>query len=566
MTGIVATNITSPLGFTTEENYRAIRLGKSALGRVDSWGDVPGRLCISQFSSQQWSAITIEGFTSFESMVIRSVREALTQVDVDLASSRTVFILSTTKGNVGELAPGPEADGPYLGPGQTAWKIARHLGFTTEPLVVCNACISGIAAEILADRLITSGAFDTAVVSGADSMTAFTLAGFTSFKALSPYPCRPFDIERLGLNLGEGAATVVMRKVAPSSSSWKLLRGCLDNDAYHVSAPSPDGDGVFRVMAECLEGVDREDLATITAHGTATMYNDQMESKAIEASGLGSVPVTAYKGCFGHTLGAAGIIESVITMRALDDGLVLPVAGFEEIGVSGRISVCDSLRESDRQSFLKIISGFGGCNGAAVFSRRPCVEEDAAPRCSSSVRHAVRITPESASIDGRDVHVAERGKALLTEVYKSSGLDGLQKFYKMDVFSRLAYLAAGLLLKEDGEEHACEQVSLLFFNSSGSILQDRLHLRSFVGADGFYPSPATFIYTLPNVVEGEIAMKYGVKGETTFIILRDKDPQLMERVISSALPWMTTPRTIAGWVECSAEDTFEAELQLITKN
>ena len=563
MTGIIASNITSPLGFTTEENYIAVKQGKSSLRTVSSWGEVPVRCCVSQFSPEQKESFALEGFTPFESLVIRSVSEALTHADVDMTSERTVFILSTTKGNVGQLSVDPESDSMYLSPGSAALKIGSYFGMRTQPLVVCNACISGTNAQILADRLISSGSFDTAVVCGADCLTDFTLAGFTSFKALSPYPCRPFDIDRLGLNLGEAAATVVMRRVDPCSDCWKLLSGALDNDAYHVSAPSPSGDGVLRAILECIDGRDMADVATVTAHGTATMYNDQMESKAIEAAVLGNIPVTAYKGCFGHTLGAAGILESIITMRSLDDGLLLPVVGYEEAGVSGRISVCDRLQSTQKHSFVKIISGFGGCNGAALFSRSSCVSPDSVPACSMEVRHSVRITPSSACLDGVEIAVSTSGRQLLTEVFKTC-LDDGPKFYKMDVFSRLAYLAAALLIKAD--DHDSGQLALLFFNQSGSLIQDREHLRTFMGCNDFYPSPGTFLYTLPNVVMGEIAMKYGVKGETSLIMLPSKDHNLMNEVLRATADFTSSPTIITGWVECSSEETFEAELNLITKN
>ena len=269
-----------------------------------------------------------------------------------------------------ELGAEPSGDGAYLAPGATARKIAEYLGFATAPIVVCNACISAVTAQILADRLIGAGKYDFAVVCGADKASTFTLAGFLSFKSLSSVPCRPFDIDRLGLNIGEAAATIIFSKA--DGKGWTLAAGSLDNDAHHISAPSPDGDGVRRVVETVLEGFDAAALGCISAHGTATMFNDQMESKAIEAAGLSSVPVSALKGFYGHTLGAAGALETILTMRALDEGWIIPVRGFEEIGVSGKMAICKDWTRTDKTSFLKIISGFGGCNGAAPDDKVGC--------------------------------------------------------------------------------------------------------------------------------------------------------------------------------------------------
>ena len=183
-----------------------------------------------------------------------------------------------------------------------------------------------------------TGHYDTAVICGADTVSPFIVAIFTSFKSLSPVACRPFDIERLGLNIGEGASTVILGR-STEAADWKLLDGRLDNDAYHVSAPDPTGDGVRRVIEGVLAGRDSSDLATVSVHGTGTMFNDEMESKAIAAAGLGSLPVSSYKGFFGHTMGACGLLEGVLAMHALDNGVILPAGGFEEIGVSGRIDI-----------------------------------------------------------------------------------------------------------------------------------------------------------------------------------------------------------------------------------
>lgn len=565
MIDILSTNITSPLGYTSRENYLSVKDGRTSLNVLEGLDAVPGRICASGFSDAQKRELMIDGFTWFESLVIRSVKEALLHTETDISGSRTLFILSTTKCDVEELAPSPDEDGDYLDPGIAAEKIASYLGISTRPVVVCNACISGIAAQVMARRLISAGEYDFAVVCGADTLSAFTVAGFTSFKALSACECRPFDIERQGLNLGEAAATVILGKSdgdVQDGSRWHMISGCLNNDAYHVSAPAPDGDGVFRALRGTLELACPDDPVTVCAHGTATMFNDQMESKAIEKAGLGSVPVTAFKGNFGHTLGAAGILESIISMLSLDDGLILPVKGFDEVGVSGRISVNTDVRNVEGRSFLKIISGFGGCNGSVLYSKRNIAEIRRRGDDDYSLCRSVSISAGALEIDGENVPVDSYGADLLASLFRKYVSD-TPRFYKMDLFSKLAFVASSLLLKGREDEYDPEGISVLFFNKTSSIMADRQHLATFLPPAGFYPSPSVFLYTLPNVVMGEIASKYNIKGETTFIILPEKDVPMMETIAGSVIKDSSPSYLLYGWVDCPDENNFCAELKLM---
>lgn len=557
MISVVATNIVSPLGFTTDENYRAVRGCRSMLARYDCWCGIPEPFVASLFNDEQRDKLRIENHTLFESVAIRSIKDALEHCNVDVKSPRTLFILSTTKANVDDLGKSY-----YLSPGESARKIANYIGFVGAPIVVCNACISGVDAQLLAFRLLSSGEYDHAVVCGADVVTPFVVTGFLSFKSLALEECRPFDIERTGLNLGEAAATIVFSRDTDGDNAWRLCSGAMSNDAYHVSAPSPKGDGSYRATSKVLEGVAINDLALLSLHGTATMFNDQMESKAIERAGLSDIPLSALKGYYGHTLGAAGVLESIITMRALDDGIVLGVRGFEEIGVSGRVNISATEREAKGCTFLKMISGFGGCNGALLFSKRPCDKEQIPEDVSLRVRHRAKITHNSVVIDGRNMPCEGMGRTLLTTLYKSCVGD-YPKFYKMDTLSKLALLATELLVREEGV--SAEPCSVVLFNRSSSIIADSKHCESIQDVENFYPSPSVFLYTLPNIALGEVAIRNNFTGETSLYILEERDEEVMRRVIKSIMKQPDITRLITGWINCDAEDNFEADLQIITK-
>jgi len=374
----IADNIYSPLGVTTAENYAAVKQGRSMLRSYPAGTmDLPEAFTASLFD---WGRVEpLDGYTRFERIVIQSVGRALAQTDIDVHSDRVLFVLSTTKGNV-ELLDSRSQQFPAdrVLPGVAARVVAAYFGFNRQPLVVSNACISGLSAQITAMRLIESGACDVAVVCGADVQSRFIISGFGSFKALSPMECRPFDIERLGLNLGEAAATVIYersekrgerREERGERIEWLAVRGAVRNDAFHISGPSPKGEGSYRAIRAALGDTPADELAFINVHGTSTMYNDEMESAAIDRAGLLDVPVNSLKGYYGHTMGAAGVLETILSMAAVDDGCILGTRGYEELGVSHRVRVSGQHAATTKQSFLKLLSGFGGCNAAMLFKK-----------------------------------------------------------------------------------------------------------------------------------------------------------------------------------------------------
>ena len=302
----LADNIYSPLGATTWENYQAVMAGQSAL-RQYTMPD-GSRYTASLFPEVERR--DDEVYTFFEQLCIVSASDAIARAGIDPASPRCRFFLSTTKGNVHLLAKG-ETERAL--PGTSATLICRHFGNPNPPLVISNACISGLSAQIAAMRSIEAGLCDTAVVTGCDVQSEFIISGFQCLHALSPDPCRPFDRDRQGLNLGEAAATIIYgnsHSVHASTNGeqekWVAESGSVCNDANHISGPSRTGEGSYR----CLQAldIDKEQLAFISVHGTSTLYNDEMESIAIDRAGLAEVPLFSLKGIYGHTMGAAGVL------------------------------------------------------------------------------------------------------------------------------------------------------------------------------------------------------------------------------------------------------------------
>lgn len=342
----LADNIISPLGCSSEENLQAVLNNRSAIEVHTDVFDSVEPFCASLFAKRH----------DFITLCIDSITEALSHADVDASSPEVIFILSTTKGDDLRLW-------------EPASKIASHFKNPNTPIVVSNACISGVCAQITALRLLNSGKYKTAIVTGCDVQTKFIVSGFQSLKALSKTPCRPFDKDRNGLNLGEAAATIILSSEKPSASAvWTLVDGSIHNDANHISGPSRTGEGSFQCLTDVLKNANIDDLACINVHGTATLYNDEMESIAITRAGLADIPVNALKGFYGHTMGAAGVLESILSMRSIEKGIILPTRGFANQGTTNEIAVDNSIRQTNKHQFIKLLSGFGGCNAALIYS------------------------------------------------------------------------------------------------------------------------------------------------------------------------------------------------------
>lgn len=353
------------MGEGLEANFAAIMRGESRVCVHNDPAVLPVPFCASLL--EEGTIDLQKGTNRFEAMCVQCAEKAIEESGVDAGSSRTVFVLSTTKGNVAALGATQRRE--EVGAADSALRIARHFGNTEQPVVVSNACTSGVCAQITAMRLIEAGFYDTAVVIGADEQSAFIVSGFQSLKALSDEPCRPYDKDRRGLNLGEAAACMVLSREPRGEGCTQLLRGSIANDANHISGPSRTAEGSWRVLTAVTKGIPAEQIALINAHGTSTLYNDEMESIAVDRAGLAEVPVNSLKGIFGHTMGAAGILEALITQYALLKGVILPTRGFSQSGVSRAIRVSAEAMEAgaDKPYFVKLLSGFGGCNAALIY-------------------------------------------------------------------------------------------------------------------------------------------------------------------------------------------------------
>jgi len=253
-----------------------------------------------------------------------------------------------------------------------------RLGGPRETLV--TACSSGAASVAVAAELVADGVVDVALAGGADALTRICFMGFNALKLLDPAPCRPFDRDRKGMSIGEGAAFLVLESAHHARARGargyaELASAAMTTDAFHVTAPHPDGDGMVRAMRAALArgGVAPREVGYVNAHGTATLQNDRIEAAALRAVfGEGRVLVSSTKSMIGHTMAAAGSLEAVATVLALVHGVVPPTAQHEQTDPEVPFDCVPRVaRETAITHAISNSFGFGGQNVTLLFRGRP---------------------------------------------------------------------------------------------------------------------------------------------------------------------------------------------------
>ena len=370
----IGSNVTSSLGLSTAEHWNAVIHGKTGIACYEdlSLGATP--FWAAKINPSQWQVIQSQvksniSLTPFEQLSIYSAKQAIQECDQKLMPEDTLVILSTTKGNI-ELLGLTEDTRLLLH--TSAAIISNELGFSKhKPVVISQACVSGVLSLTYALRLLQSGKYKHAIVIGCDRFTKFVLSGFQSFQAIADEPCRPFDLNRKGINLGESASTIILTTKPEEQVLARLCSGATSNDANHISGPSRTGEELALAINSTLQqaGITSGKVDMVSAHGTATPYNDEMESKAFGLCGLTNIPVHSFKGYTGHTLGAAGILESAMIIESIRHQQLIPSLGFEKIGVPVELNVTTKVESAAINYVLKTASGFGGCNATSVWAK-----------------------------------------------------------------------------------------------------------------------------------------------------------------------------------------------------
>lgn len=540
--------IISALGIGTDENVKGV---ESYTTKTTRW-NLTNPIC-----TIDWNRISVEakrfglcGFTKIEQIAILTVQSVLEQTALTLDNGRSLLIFSTTKGDIDAI----ESHFEKSQLNYTANRVASYFGAAVEPLVISNACISGVSSIIVGSRLIQNEQYDHVIVVGFDLISEFIVTGFNSFKSLSQSLCRPYDATRDGLTLGEACAALLLTSNPSGEGCVEVAGGAISNDANHISGPSRSGEGLYLAIRKAMEeaGVSASAIDFVNAHGTATLYNDEMESKALALANLEEKPLNSLKPYFGHTLGASGVLETIFCAEQLRKGVVYGVKGFQESGTSQTLNVSAQHRAVESHYCLKTASGFGGCNAALVLKQWE-------PAIGGKREHDVLIE------ELKTIHLSGEGEKsfaeFIREEYKNHCAPNM-KFYKMDDLCKLGYVATEQLLK--GFDLGCDaaDVAIILSNRSSSAESDLRHQKMVNEMNVDEISPAVFVYTLPNIVAGEIAIRDKIKGETTFFVSSQKNSNFVENYSKLLLQRGMAKVALFGWCELLAEK-YDVELKLI---
>jgi 3-oxoacyl-[acyl-carrier-protein] synthase II len=391
---VTGVGVISPYGIGMDCLREGMLLGKCFLSRtkdlypgfVGSTAPVSGLLLPERENTPRYSRS--------DRLAMVAARDAVVNFDCESPAFReSGVMMGSTVAGLSEIDPGIAADplawyrnGGLLRaatypPAHVADAVGDDLGIFGPRCAVSAACASSAMAIALATNLLLDGMAPMMLAGGSDALCPFTVSGFSSLQALDPDPCRPFDENRKGLNLGEGAAVLILetldRATARNANVLAVLRGwALTNDAFHSTAPHTQGNGLADCMRLAIEKaeVTREEIGYVNAHGTGTPLNDIAEANAYEAVFRGRsrpIPVSSTKSYFGHCLGAAGALEAAITIMSVRCGALLPTLRLiDPIDVPSVNWLRGEVQHKELPLAMSVSAGFGGSNAALIFGSR----------------------------------------------------------------------------------------------------------------------------------------------------------------------------------------------------
>ena len=371
---ISSNNIISSLGFNTKENIHKIKKGISGIKFHRNFGymyeytaKVENKILNEKFSKIGAN----KDYTKLEKMMILSLNDTISKSPFSITKD-TALIISTTKGNIDMLGSKNSklhSDRVYLT--KLGEVVKKFFKFYNDPIIICNACVSGVLGITVAKKLIKNKNYKNAFVVAGDIVSNFTLSGFKSLQAISNKPCSPYSKNRNGISLGEAAVSVAISSKINSKNIAEIIGEGESNDANHISGPSRNGEGLFKSINKalnmaCLSG---NEIEYICAHGTATVYNDEMEAQAFTRLNMQDIPLNSLKGYFGHTLGAAGLLETIIATKSMNNNYLYKSYGFNKIGLTLPLNIIKKNQKKNLSIILKTASGFGGSNVAILIKK-----------------------------------------------------------------------------------------------------------------------------------------------------------------------------------------------------
>lgn len=387
---ITGIGIVSAIGLSVEENLSALLESRSGIGPVRILDEgknlLVGEVKLSNEALIGQLGLKMKNVSRTSLLGLKAAREAWGN-NLHTPELRTGIVSATSVGGMdqsevfykdylSENNPDFELLKTHDS-GSTTERIAAELGISGYINTLSTACSSGANAIMLGARLLLQGKLDRVLVGGSDALTRFTIDGFRSLMIYDDAWCRPFDESRNGLNLGEGAAFLLLeneKSVQISGNETVCYVNGWANaaDAYHQTASSPEGTGATLAIRHAIEksGISISDISYINAHGTGTKNNDLSESVALKnVFGDHIPPFSSTKSFTGHTLAAAGAIEAVFSILAIRHNLAYPNLNYKtEIAETGLVPVTSLQSGTEINAVLSNSFGFGGNNSSLVFS------------------------------------------------------------------------------------------------------------------------------------------------------------------------------------------------------
>jgi len=451
-----------------------------------------------------------EAWSRTTAMALSAAREAIAEARIDVRARRVGLVIGSTTGGMfeteallAELHADPDAKDALLAMlshplTSTGDRLTETIGPFSRVRTLCSACSSGANALVVAAGWLLAGEVDAVVAGGADGLCRLTFTGFNALGAIDTEACRPFDRRRRGLSLGEGAGFVVMERAGAARARGarpiaELASWALGAEAHHITNPEPRGDLVAsllsRAIARAKVGIDY-----VNAHGTATPLNDPLEASALRRAlgpAIDAIPVSSSKGQIGHTLGAAGAIEAVITATAIERGAIPPTAGLEEPDAAcALLHVPGVGRDARVRAAVSSSFGFGGMDTVLVLA-----QPEHAPEREDRARRTVVITGAAVTREGDAIDAR-------LDVGRARRLDRAAKMATVTVDAALAGVDAA----------ARAATGTILGGAFGSVDASAAFLHRVFEKGARMASPAEFPNLVPSSPVGHTSIYLGLRG------------------------------------------------------
>ena len=480
-------------------------------------------------------------------MALAAAREAISMARLDVRGRRVGLVVGATTGGMfeteallAELHVKPSARDALVAMlshplTSTGDRLEESLGPFARVRTLCSACSSGANALVVAASWLLAGEVDAVVAGGSDGLCRLTFTGFNALGAIDPEPCRPFDRRRHGLTLGEGAGFVVLERSSAAKGRSaapivELAGWALGAEAHHITNPESDGAVVAALIGRAVarSKIELADVGYVNAHGTGTLLNDPVEARALTralGARIGEIPVSSSKAQIGHTLGAAGAIEAVITAMAIERQMLPPTAGLDEPDPAcALLHVPHRGRPAKVRAAISNSFGFGGMDTVLVLTEPELAPPMSDARCVVVITGAAALTP-SGLVDARGasglLDAPSHGGTVVDAADLEGRLDG-PRARRLDRPARLGAVVVDHALTDAGANagtadaarahRANENIGVVIGSAFGSVDASAAFMHRLFEKGPRLASPAEFPNLVPSSPVGHVSIYLGLRG------------------------------------------------------